>query len=754
MNPTRVWAKNFRTYEEVSWDIPRGLTAIVGRNTVTDGSDSNGSGKSSLLELLPIALFGPPMPWSEYLTAGGDADLCEVGCELEHAGKRYRIRRTFSAKGRGSSKLDFEHEVPGYDEADLRAGVELARQGIDPGLYNDVWAPLTRGTQQDTQEAISGTLSLSESVFSHSVYAAQGARHFADPSLPPRERKQILAEALGLDAWDAKLELVRVDVAETKGELSAIEVRLGAFAADIATLPGLQTVHVLLVEEAAAAARTLAETETLSEETAAQYSAYQAAVLRYEAAKLARDNALDIEAELRAELVAGRQAAEEGETLAESLPGLVEKAAGVDRLAAEVATHDAAQAHLVAAEEERSRKEKSLSDLRERAKSLMGDEAQHTGRFNALVIEQSRLRDAGVGVCEHCQQAIKGESLEASLASMERDKMALEVRAVELRAEIERTMAEGTSLAALLAEEGQLGPVGGEAPRQALADARQAERDLATTEERIKQLGLQVERATTETVPKHSAAVAALAAAESVLADAQPEATGIDWPRTRDHMTQQLAFAKTNDLQAREELARSEERIRNLEELAGRSQEAELAKGLLEGRLDHLKQMETAYGRNGIPALLMEAHAIPQVEREASRVLEMLGVPFRVELVTQAEKKSGGLKDTLDVVVHGPDGPLRFESYSGGEQTRLAFALRVALARLIASRRASQIGVLFLDELTYLDATGLAAVAEVLRGLTEFRSVVLVSHDERLVDTFDSVITVVRDESGSRLEAA
>jgi DNA repair exonuclease SbcCD ATPase subunit len=45
-------------------------------------------------------------------------------------------------------------------------------------------------------------------------------------------------------------------------------------------------------------------------------------------------------------------------------------------------------------------------------------------------------------------------------------------------------------------------------------------------------------------------------------------------------------------------------------------------------------------------------------------------------------------------------------------------------------------------------------VAEVLKGLTEFRSVVLVSHDERLVDSFDSVITVVRDETGSHLEAA
>ena len=74
MNPTKVWARNFRTYETVDWDIPSGLSAVLGHNLVSEGSDSNGSGKSSLLELLPIALFGPGLPWSEYLTAGGDAE--------------------------------------------------------------------------------------------------------------------------------------------------------------------------------------------------------------------------------------------------------------------------------------------------------------------------------------------------------------------------------------------------------------------------------------------------------------------------------------------------------------------------------------------------------------------------------------------------------------------------------------------------------------------------------------------------------
>jgi exonuclease SbcC len=718
------------------------LTAVLGQNLVSEGSDSNGSGKSSLLELLPIALFGPPMPWSEYLTAGGDVETCEVGCELEHAGERYRLRRTYSAKGRGSTKLDFER-------------LDLENVHDVPEAPSLAWFALTRDSQQATQEAIVQTLSLSEAVFAHSVYAAQGARHFADPTLPPRERKAILAEALELDSWERLLLLVRADISETKSELDAIEVRLGTFAEEIGRLPEMREAHAELVENAADAERVLAEHEQLAVDTAEQYAARMAAIAEYERAALALSVATTVEMQLRAEIDAGRQAAEEGKTLAETLPALLAEAGLVDELAAAVAAMEHSAETRAQAIREKDRLTKGQTTLREQAKQLMDEESEHTRRATTIRAEMKRLAAEGSGVCEHCKQPIRGTALEESVDSMGRDAAALDARAAELRTAIEATIAEGTEVSKDLAEmvipEAATNDM---TPGIALAKARQAERDLATTEERIRQLGLQVDKVTTETITKHEQAVEALAAAEVARKAAEPEASGIDWNATRDHVASQLGMAKSADNQARTALATSEEKIRNLEELAGRSQEAVLAKGLLEGRLEHLKQMETAYGKNGIPALLIEAHGVPQIEREASRILEQLGVPFRIELVTQREKKAGGLADTLDVVVHGPDGPLRFESYSGGEQSRLAFALRIALARLIASRRASQIGVLFLDEISFLDATGLAAVAEVLKGLSEFRSIVLVSHDERLVDSFDSVITVVRDETGSRLEAA
>lgn len=738
MNPTRVWAKNFRTYETVEWDIPQGLTAIVGHNTVTDGSDSNGSGKSSLLELLPISLFGPPMPWSEYLTAGGEAESCEVGCELEHAGERYRIRRTFSAKGRGSSKLDFERLD--LTEADL-----------------DVWdyVPLTRGTQQDTQDAILQTLHLSESVFSHSVYAAQGARHFADPSLPPRERKQIMAEALGLDAWDAKLELVRADLSETKGEIAGIGVRLGTFADDIATLPALYEAHSELVESARGAADLLQTSEATASDVSAQYTAHREANARHAGLMSAVAAAQATEAALRERLQTASDAAEVLGGMGLQLAELTLKAASAEQLQADVARQEHAQEMRAQALREQATLTSGQATLREQARSLMGEEAEHSTKAAAIRVEITRLSAEGSGVCAHCQQPVRGPALEATVASMSRDVDALEARAAELRAAIEGTVAEGMAVTAQLADLAVPGEtIGDLVPAMRLAEARQAERELAALQERKRHLEEVAATFTPGLEAEHESAVTAVADAVAAAHSAEPKQSEIEWHAMGAEAVKQVGLAKIVDGDARAALAKSEEKIRNLEELAGRSEEALLAKGLLEGRLDHLKWMETAYGRNGVPVMLMESFGVAPLEREAARILQQLGTSFRLELVTQREKKTGGLADTMEVIAHGPNGALRFESYSGGEQQRLAFALKIAFARLVASQRGSEIGVLFIDEMPFLDAAGMAAVAEVLRGLSEFRSIVLVSHDERLVDAFDSVVTIVRDESGSRLEAA
>ncbi len=99
MNPLRLRVENYRTFDSLDLALPQGCVAVLGMN---------GAGKSSIVDAIDLCIFGPESRSLAYLkTEGVDDDLL-LELELEHSGERYRIRRTYSAHGRGKTTLDFE----------------------------------------------------------------------------------------------------------------------------------------------------------------------------------------------------------------------------------------------------------------------------------------------------------------------------------------------------------------------------------------------------------------------------------------------------------------------------------------------------------------------------------------------------------------------------------------------------------------------------------------------------------------------
>jgi DNA repair exonuclease SbcCD ATPase subunit len=191
------------------------------------------------------------------------------------------------------------------------------------------------------------------------------------------------------------------------------------------------------------------------------------------------------------------------------------------------------------------------------------------------------------------------------------------------------------------------------------------------------------------------------------------------------------------------DIARLEERLARLDLVAEQVQAEREGQARLQGELDEVVVLCDAYHRDGIPSLIVENQALPVIEAEANRILAALATSFRVELHTTTETKAGREVPALDIVVCGPTGRREYASYSGGEKARVAIALRLGLARLLAGRRGAEIGLLVIDEIEGLDAAGAEALTRVLEELAcSHRSVILVSHHAELRDRFSNVIEI------------
>ncbi|MFO8098049.1 MAG: SMC family ATPase [Salinibacter sp.] len=160
------------------------------------------------------------------------------------------------------------------------------------------------------------------------------------------------------------------------------------------------------------------------------------------------------------------------------------------------------------------------------------------------------------------------------------------------------------------------------------------------------------------------------------------------------------------------------------------------------------KRLRTAFGKHGIPSLIME-ETLPEIEERANRILDRLtDGRMHVRLDTLKEKKSGGTKETLEIIITDEQGvPRPYETFSGGESFRVNFALRVALAQLLAERSGVRVRTLVIDEgFGTQDEEGIERLVEAIQSIREdFAKVIVITHLERLKQAFPVRIEVEKD---------
>lgn len=208
--------KNFLVIGEAEVDLHNcGLTLIEGRNEDDESANSNGAGKSSLVDALCWCLYGVTGRG-----VSGDAVInkkakkeCVVGVEVwTESLNCYYIERGRKSKRLGNN-LIVQHVI--VDGNDVGSGCEL-----------------TKTTVADTQVLVNDLLGCSYEIFTSSIYAVQ--EKMPDlPALTDKNLKTLIEEAAGIDKLQRASEIAHTKhqdcvrlTTETQGKIENLASEL------------------------------------------------------------------------------------------------------------------------------------------------------------------------------------------------------------------------------------------------------------------------------------------------------------------------------------------------------------------------------------------------------------------------------------------------------------------------------------------------------------------------------------------------
>lgn len=246
----------------------------------------------------------------------------------------------------------------------------------------------------------------------------------------------------------------------------------------------------------------------------------------------------------------------------------------------------------------------------------------------------------------------------------------------------------------------------------------------------------------------------ALAEEQAAVEAARLEIAGlqdaVDEARRRE---EEMRRRRSDEGRAREQVIRVQQALSAIEAARKRREDLETKRAKLAERQAIYETLRDAFGKNGIPAMMIEA-AIPELEENANLLLSrMTNGRMHVRLDTQREKKTGGVQETLDILISDELGTRAYESYSGGEAFRVNFAIRIALSQMLARRAGAQLRTLFMDEgFGTQDENGRQRLVEAITAVQDnFDLLLVITHVEDLRDAFPVQIEVQKTADGSRV---
>ncbi|MFW6316244.1 MAG: exonuclease subunit SbcC [Cyanobacteriota bacterium] len=201
-----------------------------------------------------------------------------------------------------------------------------------------------------------------------------------------------------------------------------------------------------------------------------------------------------------------------------------------------------------------------------------------------------------------------------------------------------------------------------------------------------------------------------------------------------------------------------EEKLSYLQDLKSKYEASQEQLQTLKRKHTIYNELSQAFGKNGIQTLMIE-NILPQLEAQTNHILSRLtGNQLHVQFLTQKaskgrSKKQTKLIDTLDIIIADTQGTRAYETYSGGEGFRINFAIRLALAKLLAQRAGTALQLLIIDEgFGTQDSEGCERLIAAINAIApDFSCILAVTHMPQFKEAFQHRIEVTKTMEGSQL---
>jgi len=694
--PLRLELINFLAYRNPA---PLDFTGIH----VAVLTGDNGAGKSSLLDAITWAVWGRARAKTDTeLVHQGQSEM-RVEFTFALGDQTYRVLRA-KRVGRGAgSVLDFQ-------------------------VANEAgkWLSLAEATIPKTQDKIVRVLRLTYDTFVNSAYLMQGkADEFTGKR--PTERKQVLADILGLQQWEAYEERAKERIRATEGRMATLDLLLKEIEDELARRGEYE--------------RELAEAETNVIGVAERLRQAEAGWAQIDAARQAM-----ITLERQVDDLTRRLHETERELTAIDHE-LDDARAKADKAALQ-REQEAVQSRiklLDELEEERERVTEARQSVGELAAQLRGQNEAAKVEADGLKKRMETLQAASEPRCPTCGQPLAERERLELLDRLNAEVEARRSQYRENQAQLKTLTDEQTAYdkwlkdnasdlrarPALLKKAADF--------QVALVSASEAhERIVVLTERRARWANsLETEKARRAQLDAEAEQYTA------ILRDSAAQQRALDQLRQEDTLTKARLGAAQQKLAALE--GQAKQRAAKRAELHQLAEE----KGLYE-------ELREAFGRRGVPAMMIEA-AVPEIEASANTLLaRMTGGRMNVRINTQRETQAGEVRETLDIQISDELGTRAYEMYSGGEAFRVNFAIRVALSQLLARRSGTQLQTLIMDEgFGVLDAAGRERLVEAINAAqADFQRIIVVTHIEELKDAVPARIEITKGPNGSDITVA